>query len=312
MRVAEEGSFTGAAQRLQVNTAHVSRAVVTLENRLRTRLFHRTTRRVALTEAGERYLRRCEQILACVDQAEAEAADAHARPSGRLRVHATTGFGQAYVVPAVLRYQQCYPSVSVELTLSQHVPDLLDEGYDVSLQLSARDLPDSGLVCQQLGVLHSVLCAAPAYLQERGVPRNVPELAGHTCLQMLTSVFPSDQWHLFGPKRDEMFRLPAAVFQVNIAEALAVALREGVGIGALPVSTALPALRSGALLRVLPDHRLQALTAYALYASRQYVDAKIRTFVESLREWIPQALSADMAILRSMSDTRPAENRSAP
>lgn len=280
MRVAEESSFTGAAQRLQVSTAQVSRAVAALETYLRTRLFNRTAPRIALTEAGERYLRRCEQILACIDQPEAGAADPHARPSGRLRVHATTGVGQTFVVPAVVRYQQCYPSVSVELTLSQQVPDLLDDGYDVSLQLSTTDLPDSGLASQQLGIRHSsVLCASPAYLRDNGVPRNVSDLGGHTCPQMVTSVFPHDQWHFDGPDENETFQLPAAGFQRNVAEAVAVALREGVGIGALPRSTALPALRSGALLRVvMPDHTLQAQTAYALYESRQYVDAKIKAF----------------------------------
>ncbi|WP_448816055.1 LysR substrate-binding domain-containing protein, partial [Bacillus safensis] len=102
-----------------------------------TRLLNRSTRRIALTDAGQRYLDRCQRILGYIDEAEAEAADAQAKPSGRLHVHATTSFGQAYVVPAVVRYRQRYPSVAVELTLSQHVPDIIDEGYDVSLQLSA-------------------------------------------------------------------------------------------------------------------------------------------------------------------------------
>ena len=145
VRVVEAGSFTGAAQHLNTTTAYASRAVSDLEAHLRTRLLNRTTRRIALTEAGERYLQRCEQILAYVDQAEAEAGDAHARPSGKLKVHAMTSFGQHYVVPAVGRYQQQYPDVHVELTLAQRMPDLLDEGYDVSVVL-ASDLPVSGLV----------------------------------------------------------------------------------------------------------------------------------------------------------------------
>jgi DNA-binding transcriptional LysR family regulator len=296
-RVAEAGSFTAAAQHFDIATAAVSRAVSSLETHLQARLLNRSTRRVVLTEAGERYLRRCEQILAYLDQAEAEAANAHALPSGRLRVHATTGFGQAYLVPAIVQYQRLHRSVSVELTLSQHVPDLLDEGYDVTLQLSAADLPDSGLISHALGSLHNVLCAAPAYLRERGTPRSVAELAGHDCLQLFTPVFPRDKWQLEGPFGVETFELPQATFQVNIAEALAGALREGIGIGALPMSTALPAMRNGSLLRVLPEYRLQRLTVYAMYASRQFLDAKIRTFVEFLKESIPAALAADEAAL---------------
>jgi DNA-binding transcriptional LysR family regulator len=296
-RVAEAGSFTAAGQHFNIATAAVSRAVANLEARLQTRLLHRSTRRVALTEAGERYLRRCELILAYIDQAEAEAANAQALPAGRLRVHATTGFGQAYLVPAVVQYQQQHRSVSVELTLSQHVPDLLDEGYDVTLQLSATDLPDSGLISHALGALHSVLCAAPAYLRERGTPHSVADLAGHDCLQLFTSVFPRDQWLLEGRRGVETFELPPATFQVNVAEALSGALREGVGIGALPMSTAVPAMRNGSLLRVLPEYRLQKLTVYAMYASRQFLDAKIRTFVDFLKESIPEALAADEAAL---------------
>ena len=172
VRVVEAGSFTGAAQHLNTTTAYASRAVSDLEAHLRTRLLNRTTRRIALTEAGERYLQRCEQILAYVDQAEAEASDAHARPSGKLKVHAMTSFGQHYVVPAVGRYQKRYPDVHIELTLAQRVPDLLDEGYDVVARAGAPDLPDSGLVSQRLGSAFSIACASPAYLERHGVPQD--------------------------------------------------------------------------------------------------------------------------------------------
>src|SRR5579864_9723471 len=121
-RVVESGSFTAAAQQMDATIATISRAVAGLEAHLRTRLLNRTTRRIALTEAGERYLQRCEQILAYVDQAEAEAGDAHARPSGKLKVHCMTSLGQHYVVPAVGRYQERYPDVHIELTLAQRMP----------------------------------------------------------------------------------------------------------------------------------------------------------------------------------------------
>ncbi len=303
VRVAEEGSFTSAAQRLDITTAYASRSVAQLETHLRTRLLNRSTRRIALTDAGQRYLDRCQRILGYIDEAEAEAADAQAKPSGRLHVHATTSFGQAYLVPAVVRYRQRYPSVAVEITLSQHVPDIIDEGYDVSLQLSVAELPDSGLVSQRLGDVHSVLCASPAYLKERGTPRTVRDLEAHSCLQIVTPIFPRDRWHLDGPDGRETFELPLPDFQVNIADALGAALRAGLGIGSLPMSTAVPALASGALVRVLPEYRLQKLTVYTLYASRQYLDAKIRTFVDFLRECVPEMLAADEAALRGSCES---------
>ncbi|PLZ00353.1 LysR family transcriptional regulator [Burkholderia sp. WAC0059] len=295
-QVVEAGSFTGAAQRLNTTTAYASRAISDLEAHLRTRLLNRTTRRIALTEAGERYLQRCEQILAYVEEAEAEAGDAHARPSGRLKVHAMASFGQHYVVPAIGRYQQRYPEVQVELTLAQRVPDLLDEGYDVALVLAAA-LPDSGFVSQRLGAAYSIACASPAYLARRGVPKRPADLAGHVCLQMVSPVSPASQWQFLGPGGTETIELGAATFQVNVAEAQAVAVREGMGIGLLPLYSAMQWLRSGELVWVLPEYKSQEMNVFAVYPSRQYLDAKIRTWVELLREQMPATLGQDEAEL---------------
>ena len=153
--VAEAGSFTAAAVQLDTTTANVSRAVSNLEAHLQTRLLNRTTRRIALTEAGKRYLLRCEQILAYVEEAEAEASDAHARPAGQLKVHTMTGIGQHFVIDAIARYRKTHPDVTFDLTMANRVPDLLDEGYDVSIVL-ARELPDSGFVSQRLGMTYSI------------------------------------------------------------------------------------------------------------------------------------------------------------
>jgi DNA-binding transcriptional LysR family regulator len=302
VRVVEAGSFTGAAQYLNTTTAYASRAVSDLEAHLRTRLLNRTTRRIALTEAGERYLQRCEQILAYVDQAEAEASDAHARPSGKLKVHAMTSFGQHYVVPSVGRYQKRYPEVQIELTLSNRVPDLLDEGFDVALVL-AQDLPDSGLVSQRLGAAFSIACASPAYLERHGVPQVPNDLHRHTCLQMVTPIFPTDEWIFDGPNGQENIPLGAATFQVNVAEALAVAVREGMGVGLIPIYSAINGLRSGQLVWVLPEYTSQEMNLYALYASRQYLDAKIRTWVEFLRDEMPATLAVDQTELRKFVRT---------
>lgn len=289
IRVVEAGSFTAAAQHLNTTTAYASRAVSDLEAHLRTRLLNRTTRRLALTEAGERYLHRCEQILACVDEAEAEANDSIVHPSGKLKVHAMTGIGQHCVVPLVGRYRQRYPDVKVELTLAQRVPDLLDEGYDIALVL-AGELPDSGLVSQRLGSTFSVACASPAYLERRGTPQVPADLSAHTCLQTVAPAFPADEWVFQGPSGRETFMLGAATFRVNIADALAVAVAEGMGIGLLPLYSAVDGLRSGELVRILPDYTSQHLNVYTVYPSRRYLDAKIRSCVEFLREELPATL----------------------
>jgi len=299
MRVIEDGSFTAAARYLNTTTPHVSRAISDLESHLRTRLLNRTTRRLALTEAGERYLQRCEQILAFVDEAEAEAGDAQARPSGTLHAHAMSSVGQRYVIPAISKYQQEFPEVKVDLTLAQRIPDLFDEGYDVSLVM-ATDLPDSGLIAQYLGTTHSILCASRDYLKRYGVPRTPHDLHQHNCLQLITSIFPADKWAFQGPAGAEIVSI-AGGFQVNVAESMGVAIREGMGIGTVPMYSAIDGLRRGDFVRIMPEYGLQHMNLYALYASRQYLDAKIKTWVECLRRLIPEFLAADAAALAEFS-----------
>ncbi|MDN7803273.1 LysR family transcriptional regulator [Burkholderia gladioli] len=300
MRVVDAGSFTAAAQQLNSTTAYASRAVSDLEAHLRTRLLNRTTRRIALTEAGERYLQRCEQILAYVDQAEAEASDAHARPSGKLKVHCMTSMGQHYTVPLAARYRQRYPEVQVDLTLAQRLPDLLDEGFDVSIVLG-RELPDSGLVSQRLGETFSVVCASRDYLERHGVPRRPSDLDAHTCMGMVAPGFQWDEWTLLGPDGNETLSVASPPFSVNVAEALAVAIREGMGIGVLPLYTAITGLRNGDFVRVMPEYRSHVMNIYALYPSRQYLDAKIRTWVDFMRESLPATLEADITALEQFS-----------
>ena len=298
--VAETGSFTAAAARLDLTTSYVSRAVATLETHLRARLLHRTTRRIALTEAGQRYLQRCQQILGYIEEAEAEAGDAHARPAGNLKLHTMTGIGQHYLIQAAAEYHEKYPEVSFDLTLANRTTDILDEGYDVSV-VTARELPDSGFISKRLGETHSVLCAAPAYLAQHGTPQQPAELAEHQCLRLVYPVMSLDKWLLDGPDGQQLVSVERTHFQVNTVDAMTVALKAGMGIGALPVYSALQSLEDGSLVRVLPGHTLYPLGVYALYPSRQYMDAKIRTWVEFLRDYMPARLAADQRRLEECS-----------
>lgn len=298
--VAETGSFTAAATRLDLTTSYVSRAVASLETHLRTRLLHRTTRRIALTEAGQRYLQRCEQILGYIEEAEAEASQAHACPAGNLKVHAVTGIGHHYLIKAVAEYSEQYPEVSFDLTLANRTTDILEEGYDVSV-VTAPELPDSGFISKQLGRIYSVLCASPAYLARHGLPQTPAELAGHRCLRLVYPVMSLDRWLLEGPAGEELVTISQTHFQVNTVDAMTVALKAGMGIGALPVYSALESLQNGSLVRVLPEYTLYPLGVYALYPSRQYLDAKIRTWVEFLRDYIPRHLEADLRSLGECS-----------
>ncbi|WDD91854.1 LysR family transcriptional regulator [Burkholderia sp. FERM BP-3421] len=297
-RVVEAGSFTAAAQSLNATTGAMSRAVSELEARLRTRLMNRSTRRLALTPAGENYLRRCRQILADVDRAEEEASCAHERPAGLLRMYSFASVGQHYVLPALTTYRTRHPDVSIEVTLSQRTPDMFDGSSDVAV-VTASSLPDSELVSHQLGSTFSILCASPDYVRAHGAPHCPAELAAFDCLTLQTPAFPTHEWQLDGPDGVESIRVSGPV-QTNTAESLAVAIRGGIGIGMLPLYAAIDDLRSGALVRVLPEHTLQKMNVYALYPSRRYIDAKVRTWVECLRERIPEMIARDEAVLAAL------------
>jgi DNA-binding transcriptional LysR family regulator len=290
IRVAQAGGFAKAAARASLSTAAVSRAIMELESSLQTRLFNRTTRQISLTDAGRRYLVHCERILSQVEFADAEAMGASAQPAGRLRIHATASFGQHYLTPLLAQYTAQFEDVSVDLVLSQRTPDLLEEKFDVSIVV-AQNLKDSSLVSQRVGFTRSVLCASPGYLARQGTPRTLADLERHTCLQLNLQDMPAAQW-LFEEAEADAFRTPkAAPLTVNMAEALAQAVQAGMGIGMLPVPSALQGIREGSLVQVLPDTRPVPHNVYALYASRQYLDAKIKTLVEFLREAVPQKIA---------------------
>ncbi|EKS9795900.1 MULTISPECIES: LysR family transcriptional regulator [Burkholderia] len=298
-KVANDGGFSAAAKRLNVSTPAVSRAVSQLEAHLGSRLLNRSTRHVVLTEAGERYLRRCQVILASLDDAESEARSATAHPTGRLRVHALSSFGHQLVVPAILKYQQRFSELRVEVTMTGAIPDMLDGGYDASIVL-APELPSSAVVSLRLGRIRGVVCASPRYLANHGVPTVPEDLREHQCLQLTTSVFPFDKWVFKGADGTFPVDIGSSRLTVNAMEALELAVAGGLGIAILPAGVALPGLRSGALVSLLRGYEAQRVNVYALYPSRRFLDAKIRTFIDLLREEVPSMLEADARALAAL------------
>ncbi len=296
--VAQSGSFTAAAHTLDTTTTNVSKAITGLEARLQTRLINRTTRRQALTEAGVRYLQRCESILDQVREADEEAGTALTTPVGRLKIHAMSAIGNHYVIDAIARYREMHPSVMFDLALTNRLPDLLEEGYDMSIVL-ARDLPDSGFVAQRLGITYSILCASPHYLHKRGYPDSPQALAEHDCLRIVNTVMPVESWVFEGPDGMETVDLPLSPFHVNTADAMTVAINKGMGIGIQPIASAVAGLKAGTLVRVLPDYHFEEFNLYAIYPSRKFVDAKTRTWVEFLKDYMPVLLAADEQVAGS-------------
>ena len=261
----DTGSLSAASRQLRIPLATVSRRVSELEAHLRTRLLNRTTRRLALTEAGERYLSRCHAILASVMEAESEASDAHAKPVGTLRVHAMSSIGQNYVVPAIAAYQEQYPAVTVDLTLSQNVPDLLEDGYDVALRVSPDALPDSNYISHKLGTAYSVLCAAPAYVSKHGLPATPEDLVRHACLiQSKTSA----SIVLEKDSRAVTVTLPPRLI-AGPSDNLQIPVQMGLGISALPEIQVAAQLRRGELVRVLPGWDMPEFEVQIVFPERR-------------------------------------------
>jgi len=291
VRVVDAGSFTAASEQMELTTAQVSRLVSELENRLQTKLLQRTTRRMAVTSAGERYANQCRTILELVTQAEGEVSGARIEPTGRLRVLCMASFGDRYVVPLVTKYCALYPAVTVEYSASQYVPNLLAEGVDVSVYLT-RSLPDSSLVAQRLGDVHGVLCAAPEYLERRGMPEAVEDLADHACLR-LVNPSTTPHWELIDGKTTHSMQ-PVGPLVGDHPEAVVQAACSGLGIALLPGFAVVDRIRSGELLHVLPQWRSADVGVYVLMPSRKFLEAKTRAWVELLKAELPPALERDV------------------
>lgn len=288
--VAQAGSFSAVARSLNLTTGAVSRAVSELEERLKVRLLHRTSRRVTLTPQGEIYARSALRILADVADAEGEARGTHETPEGVLRVALNEAVGQEWVMLAVSEYRKLYPNVAVQLKPYVQPPDLFSGIADVAL-ISASSLADSDLVCRVLGATRNILCASPAYLREHRAPRELRGLKSHAGLVADVPGLPSYDW-FFDRTQDAGALHINGKLIVTSVDSLICAMRQGMGIGMVPAIAVAGALRDGSLLRVLPAHTGGGMNIYALYPSRRFVDAKIRTWIEFLQQFVARLNAA--------------------
>ena len=225
-KVAETGSFAGAAADLQLSKATVSKAISRLEGRLGERLFHRTSRRLSLTETGRVLSVRAAQILADAEAVEAEALAQSAAPRGRIRMAAPMSFGVEHVAPALPDFFHAYPEISIDLHLSDQTIELVGGGFDLALRIAA--LSDSSMVARRLCQVRRLLVGAPDYFAGRGRPSHPRDLAGHGCLGY--SYLPSgDNWQFIGPAGKEHEIAVTGPLRANNADALMPALRAGLG-----------------------------------------------------------------------------------
>lgn len=280
-QVVEVGSFVGAAERMEMSAAMASKHVMHLEQQLGARLLNRTTRRVATTEAGREYYERLSQVLTELEEAEQVVGAASVVPQGRLRVSSLSAFGLSHVMAAVADYAAQYPQVTVDITLSDRVVELIDEGFDVAIRASPSGLKSSSLIARQIAMAHLLLCASPEYLRRRGTPKTVADLARHNILQY-TGVSALDVLQATGEAARVCL---SGNLIVNHLEAQRVMVLHGAGIALLGTEVIGADLAEGRLVPVLVDEvPPRELPIHVVYASRRHLSAKVRSFVDFLAE----------------------------
>lgn len=282
VRVAALGSLSAAARSLGMSQTMVTKHVGAIEDRLGARLLIRTTRRLTLTEAGQRYREAAERILAEIDEVEAEAAADTVEPRGTLRLNAPLSFGFREISPALTDFAKLYPALTIDIGLNDRVIDLVEEGWDLAIRIGR--LRDSALIARKLAPIRTVLCASPAYLASHGTPRTLADLARHNCLgYTLPSAASAERWH-FGADGSVTVAVTGNL-RANNGDALRTAALAGQGIVYQPTFLFSDDLREG---RIVPIHLdqpvFQYANVYAVYAPDRHVPAKVRVLIDFLVE----------------------------
>jgi LysR family transcriptional activator of dmlA len=282
---ARRASFAAAAEELGMSPAWVSKRIALLEQALGVRLFHRSTRRVVVSEQGEQVYARALSILGSLDELFDEVAERRGTPRGELRISSSFGFGRRVIAPAVAALVAAHPALQVRCEVFDRVVDIVGEGFDLDIHIGDDIAPQ--LIARRLMDNQRVLCAAPAYLQEHGAPRTLAELSGHRCLAIKERDHPFGLWRLRADAgREETVKVtgPLSTNHGEIAVQWAVA---GAGIVLRSLWDAQPYLDRGELVRVLPEYRQEA-NVWAVYPQRLASSAKVRVCVDFLQ----QALAA--------------------
>jgi LysR family transcriptional activator of dmlA len=278
--VARKSSFAGAARELGMSAAYISKRIGLLEQDLGVRLLHRTSRRVVITEEGERVYAWAQTILDHIDRLFDDVSSTLRTPSGQLRICSSFGFGRNVVAPAIAELVKAHPALQVRFEVFDRLIDIDSEGFDLDVRVG--DEIASHLIARPLITNHRVLCAAPDYLARRGTPRSVQELANHDCLVIRERDHPFGVWRLRNAVAEETVKVTGPLSSNNGEIVLQWAL-QGAGIVLRSLWDAGPFLERGELLTVLPEYRQDA-NVWAVFPPRLMRSAKIRVCIEFLRQ----------------------------
>lgn len=290
----EAGSFSAAGRQLNVPLPTISRKIAELESHLKTQLLVRSTRKLALTEAGANYLAACRSILDQVGEAESQAAGEYSIPRGVLTITAPMVFGRLYVLPIVTAFLAKFPEISIYLTLSDHTLDIVDEHIDVAIRTG---MSDNALIATQVGEIRRVVCGSPAYFSAHGTPMTLDDLAKHFCVTY-TALASGMTW-VFNPRDGKPSRgvRPLCRLKVNTAEAAIDAAIAGVGVtNVLSYQVANP-VSEGKLSLILQDFEPELTPVHIVHARQALLPLKLRLFVDFAASRLRKSLDDDLAKL---------------
>jgi DNA-binding transcriptional LysR family regulator len=278
--VVDAGSFTGATNALDMSKAAVSRYVAELEERLGVRLLHRTTRKLSPTTEGEIFYARCRELLGNLDEAEAEITSRTGEAAGLLKVSVPVTFGLMHLAPLWPAFLARHPKLSLDITLSDRVVDLVEDGFDMAVRIG--QLPASTLISRKLAATRMVLCASPGYLRRRGEPARPDDLTQHDVISY--SLFASgENWSFTGPDGEATVKV-APRMRTNSGDTCRAAALQDQGLILQPTFIVGPDLAQGLLKETMPDYHSIELGIYAVYPSRKFVSPKVRLLIDFLVE----------------------------
>ncbi len=282
VKVAASGSLSAAARAMDLSQSMVTKHLAALEARLGVRLFHRTTRRLSITDAGRNYLESAERILAELDAADSSVAADRFEPRGMLRLNVPVSFGTRHIAPRLAQFSRLHPKLQVELGLNDRYVDLAEEGWDLAIRIG--NLPDSSLIARRIAPCRMVVAAAPNYLEARGTPSKVTELAQHDCLgYTLSRTISADCW-IFGASGEITVNV-SGTLRANNGDALLAAAVAGQGIIYQPSFIIADELRRGALIPIRLDHGTSEFGGiYGVYLPQRNPAAKVRAFIDFMVE----------------------------
>jgi len=278
VRVVEAGTFTKAADTLDVPNATVTRLIQHLEQDLQVRLLHRTTRSVTVTPEGATYYERVVRLLADLADIESSTKVSQGKPSGKVRVETAAAIGAMVLVPALAEFYRDYPDVEIELGVGNRRSDLVAEGVDCAIR--AGEINEQMIVARQIGSFHFTTCATPAFLQAHGTPQTPDELVARPTVGMMSARTGRALPFRFSDGTTESDRTPSHKLVVNDTNSYVAAGLAGLGIIQAPTYTVHPAVKAGHLVAVLENWQTPTIPVHVLYAPNRYLSAKVRVFID--------------------------------